>query len=229
MSEGSGSKVLIGVLGLALAVALIVIGFLLGRGAPTEQAPVASAPVPVLARPPGPPPPGRAPPPPPGPPPRGAEPAAAPPPSAPAPETPDAPVEEPLDDRCVLLTQYFADLDIATAGVESSSKDAKGQGLAAIQTSLRGDNTNIDEKLRQYSDARRKLNNVRAPTGAEDHLRRTKGVLDEGIKLLKLLKEVTSSTDVSQLAELPKRGRRVMTLSKEVDALGERMRQDCGG
>lgn len=229
MSEGGGSRLLVGVLGAALAVALVVIGFLLGRGADAASAPVAQAPVAAPSTPPGPPPPPRGEPPPaPGPPPPG-EPE--PTPTATAPAAPeDAPATEaPPDDRCAALNQYFIDLDLATAGVESSSSDARGQGLAALKTSLHGDSSDLDEKIRQYTEARKKLDRIRAPAAASDHLTRTRSVLDEGIKLLKTLKEVTASPDVGAVAELPKRGKRIMSLSKEADALGKRLRQTCAG
>jgi hypothetical protein len=230
MSEGSSGKVLIGVLGGALAVALVVIGFLLGSQPPTPP-PVAVAAPPPAPGPPGPPPPPRSERPPPGPPPPEEPPpasAAVVPDPGPVPDTPAPEMDEPADDRCAALTAYFADLDVATAGVESSSKNAKGAGLVAIQTSLRGDNTDMDEKLRQYRDARKKLDRVFAPPIAAGHLKRTKLVVDEGIELLEYLQTVTADPDISKVAELPRRGKRVMALSKEVDNLALRLRQTCG-
>lgn len=228
----SSNKGIIVVLSVALAVALVLIGYLLGQQGTSTAVATVTAETPT----PPPQPVGPAPPPrsevrPPGPPPPGSEEAPSPPPGVEGAKEPVAeePEKEPVDPRCAKLRDYFLNLDLATAGVESNSKDAKGEGMAALGTSLRGDSSSIDEKLRQYRKARKKLSKVRPPEGASKHYQRTVAVLDEGITLLEKVKAATASADMSAIAELPALGKRVMQLSKEVDTMGDRLQQSCAG
>lgn len=221
-ANAGGGRIPSGVL-VALALAILLAGFLLGRRSTPEVAPPSPSPIATLAAAP----PTVAP----------AEPTAEPPPTFAAsmptlavelpPATPppvEVQVPAPHANDREEIARYFADADAIQARAKYWS-DPQALAKSILQQASGGNAGAFDELIATQANARRELERLVVPAACSEHHRRSLAVMAEGIELLAQVRNALQSSDLGSLDGLQERARALEREAKEVDELGKSLQQ----
>lgn len=223
-SRSGSSRIPAGPL-VALALAILLAGFLLGRrSSPVATPPPPSAP-PVTSTRAEPTPPAAAEPTPapstgfdlpaatlPAEPPPETAPAIVPPAASPAAAPPSAEV-----------MRYFEEADLIEARAKYWS-DPQALARTILEQASSGDTGAFDELIRKQKGARDELARMSVPPACAEHHRRSLAVMAEGLGLLERVRTALGSGDLGALDGLQENARALEREAKEVDELGRKLR-----
>ena len=218
--RGASFRLPVGLL-VALALAILFAGFLLGRRSspPASPAP-ASEPVPAEEAP--------------------AVPAERTPEPAPAFETPAtaAPAEAPPDTMPAIslpssspapaaastdVARYFEEADAIEARAKFWS-DPQALAKTILEQASSGNTGAFDDLIRSQTTARDELARMTVPAECAEHHRRTLAAMTEGIGLLERVRTALGSSDLAALDGIQESARELEREAKAIDELGRKLR-----
>lgn len=209
----------------ALALAILLAGFLLGRRSspvatpPSTSAPVTSATTEPAAS--------AATEPTPAPPSSGFEAPAATLPAEPPPETTLAIVPPTASPGAAApsadVARYFEEADLVEARAKYWS-DPQALAKTILEQASSGDTGAFDELIRKQKSARDELARMSVPPECAEHHRRSLAVMAEGLGLLERVRTALGSGDLGALDGLQEKARALEREAKEVDELGRKLR-----
>lgn len=205
---------------IALALAILLAGFLLGRRSSPVETPSPPAPSVIQA-----------------PATRPAEPTAEPTPaletsSLPPPAEPASPpvtapsaVPAPIVDARASeeVVRYFEEADAIQARAKYWS-DPQALAKTILEQASSGNTGGFDELIRVQTLARGELERMSVPAECAEHHRRSLAVMAEGLALLERVRGALSSGDLGGLDGLQEKARALEREAKEIDELGRKLR-----
>lgn len=224
MAARSGSlRVPVGAL-VALALAVLFAGFLLGRSSPVASPAPTSAPPTLAAERTAPPPAGPTVEPPPALTASGATLVAEPPhETQPAIALPAA-APPALDGRGrEEVARYFDEADAIEARAKYWS-DPQALARTILEQASSGNTSGFDDLIRAQTSARDELGRMSVPAECAEHHRRSVAVMTEGLGLLERVKSALASGDLGALDGLPEAAQRLEREAKAVDEIGRTLR-----
>jgi hypothetical protein len=122
------------------------------------------------------------------------------------------------------VARYFEEADAIEARAKFWS-DPHALAKTILDQATSGDTGAFDDLIRAQTGARDELARMSVPTECGEHHRRTLAAMGEGIGLLERVRNAIASGDVSALEGLQEKAGALEREAKAIDALGKTLRQ----
>jgi len=149
--------------------------------------------------------------------------ASLPPPARPRTESAQAPSSDSVK---AAVTEYFKAIDQIQPG--QLGGDPSATANAIVEALLKGDSTGLDAIIQQTEATRRRTASLTPPQPCALHHRESLVSLDEGLNMLRSMKQAVASSDADALTRLTEQANRMRTRSEALGREEQSLRQRYG-